>query len=77
MVPAKARACPECGSDDSTGWSDDAQCDRLGVPGESFDYDRYVEEEFSEKTRRTGPHWIWMLVGIALAVWLLVSWFRR
>jgi hypothetical protein len=34
-VPVKALACPECGSDESTGWSEDTMYDDLGL--EFFD----------------------------------------
>lgn len=34
-VPQKALACPECGSDDQTGWSEDTLYDGTGI--EFFD----------------------------------------
>ncbi|MBM3822753.1 MAG: zinc-ribbon domain-containing protein [Verrucomicrobia bacterium] len=76
MIPERARACPDCGSDENTGWSDDAQADRLGLPQEGFDYDRYVEEEFDEPRKRQGPHWLWVLVAAGLAAWMLLAWIR-
>ncbi|MCP4373978.1 MAG: zinc-ribbon domain-containing protein, partial [Deltaproteobacteria bacterium] len=30
-VPSKARACPECGSDENTGWSEETMYDDLGL----------------------------------------------
>lgn len=33
-VPLKSLACPECGSDKNTGWSDDTIYDGLGLPEE-------------------------------------------
>ncbi len=30
-VPSKAKACPECGSDDNTGWSEDTMYDGLDL----------------------------------------------
>ncbi len=51
-VPRNAKACPECGSDESTGWSDSAQAGRLGIPEESFDYDQFVEEEFTPEKQQ-------------------------
>ena len=43
-VPAGARACPACGADEETGWSQSAHCDRLGIPDpdEPFDYGGFV-----------------------------------
>jgi hypothetical protein len=31
-VPSRALACPECGSDDRTGWSEDTLYDGLDLP---------------------------------------------
>ncbi|MBB6429997.1 zinc ribbon domain-containing protein [Algisphaera agarilytica] len=31
-VPSGALACPECGSDEETGWSDDTMYDGLDLP---------------------------------------------
>ncbi|MDB6021836.1 MAG: hypothetical protein JWQ04_1693, partial [Pedosphaera sp.] len=41
-LPPKAKACPECGSDDETGWSEAAAADGLGLPDEKFNYDDFV-----------------------------------
>ena len=37
-VPPKARACPECGADEATGWSEEAHASGLDLPDEDFDY---------------------------------------
>lgn len=50
-VPDDARACPECGSSEETGWSDEAAADRLGLPAQDFDYERYVKEEFGPEDK--------------------------
>jgi hypothetical protein len=66
-VPPNAKACPECGSDESTGWSEDADRDRLGLPEENFDYDDFVKREFDGKQpKRRGPHWLWWLAALLL-----------
>ncbi len=78
-VPLRARACPECGADEQTGWSDKAHAQRLGLPDEEFDYDEFVKEEFGPKDRirPTGVSWIWWVTALillaALAAWLLGS----
>lgn len=43
LEPA-ALACPDCGSDWNTGWSEDAEVD-----WETPDYDELLESEFGEK----------------------------
>ena len=75
-VPPNAKACPECGSDEQTGWSQEKNADGLGLPEEKFDYDDYVKREFGAK--QVLPHgvsWFWWVVGIlvlATLVFLLV-----
>ena len=49
-VPPKARACPECGADEQTGWSDEARVDGLDLPDENFDYNDFVKREFGGKS---------------------------
>ena len=66
-VPPDAKACPECGSDDETGWSEEAYAPNPDVPDEDFDYDKYVKSEFGGKD--PVPHgipWFWWLIGILL-----------
>jgi zinc-ribbon domain len=79
-VPSHARACPECGADEQTGWSDRAHADRLGIPDEDFDYDDYVQEEFGGKSNAPiKPHgitWLWWVVALGLVL-LLFSWWLR
>ena len=67
-VPDKARACPECGADEKTGWSEQAQAQRLGLPDDSFDYDEFVKEEFGagSKVRPRGVRWFWWVVTVLL-----------
>ncbi len=76
-VPANAKACPECGSDEQTGWSEQAQSSGLDLPDEQFDYDDYVKREFGAKTPvPRGVHWFWWLVGIAVLVACLLLFLR-
>jgi hypothetical protein len=35
-VPPRARVCPECGSDDETGWSEDTLYDGLDLPDPGY-----------------------------------------
>jgi hypothetical protein len=72
-VPSNAKACPDCGSDEQTGWSEEAANGDLGLPDESFNYDKFVEEEFGEpRARPRGIAWGWWMVALAvLALFLL------
>ena len=76
LVPRQAKACPECGADEKTGWSDSAQADRLGIPDEHFDYDEFVKDEFDSRAKPRGIHWLWWLTALLLAVLFLFFWFR-
>ncbi len=75
-VPRGARACPECGADERTGWSEDAQVERLGIhdPGR-FDYEAFVREEFEGRggRRRGGVGVIWAVVAIVLLLLLVFA----
>lgn len=74
-VPARARACPECGACPETGWSERADADAAGIPDEGFDYQRFVEEEFgAPKVRPRALRWWWWAVGLVLAGLLLLGW---
>ena len=76
-VPENARACPDCGADETTGWSDEAHAERLGIPSEDFDHDAFVEEEFGDPGRRKRPlHWLWYATAIGLLGVTLWWWFR-
>lgn len=74
-VPKNAKACPECGADDETGWNDDAAAQRLGIPTEGFDYEEFVNEEFGGGQRRGLP-WYWVLTGALLLGCLLFGFVR-
>lgn len=68
-VPRNARACPECGSDDSTGWSDEAYASGLGLPDDSFDYEEYSKREFGRPSiKPTRVRWLWWAAAVLLLV---------
>jgi len=66
-VPPRALACPECGSDDETGWKDEAAIyDGLDLPDTEFDYDECVKKEFGGKASSgdNGKRWRWFVVAV-------------
>jgi len=76
-VPPKAKACPECGADEKTGWSDAARADGLDLPDEHFDYDDFVKREFGDKSPvPRGIHWFWWVVALVVAAAFLTFWLR-
>ncbi len=57
-VRVGSAGCPHCGSDERTGWGDAADENALDLPGgyggdESFDYERFVQQEFGGPKRTT------------------------
>ena len=76
-VPPKAGACPECGADEQTGWSDEARVDGLDLPDENFDHNDFVKREFGDKSAvPRGLHWFWWVVALGVAGLLLTFWLR-
>jgi len=76
-VPAKAKSCPECGSDEKTGWSDKTIYDGTGIEEpEEFDYDEWLRRERGVPPRKSGRHRLWWATAaliLGLVLWLLVS----
>ena len=71
-VPARARACPECGSCEETGWSERAELDGPGMPDDEFNYDEFVRREFGNQRpvpRGLSPFW-WVVAVLVLAAFL-------
>ncbi len=64
-----AKACPECGSDEQTGWSEEARYAHLGLPDEDFDYDEFVRKEFGpEPVKPHGIAWFWWVIALFLVI---------
>jgi uncharacterized membrane protein YvbJ len=76
-VPPNATACPQCGADEQTGWSDEARHGDLDLPKENFDYQDFVKREFGGgKPIPRGIHWFWWLVAVLVLAVLLRFWLR-
>ena len=69
VLPRNAKVCPECGSDEKTGWPEKAYADNLGLPDEEFNYEEFVKEEFGSGVGKPrGIHWLWWVTAIILVV---------
>ncbi len=74
-LPRNARTCPECGSDEETGWSEAAESSHLDLPDDSFDYDKFVENEFGgEKVKPPTRSWFWWVVAVMLLLVVVGLW---
>jgi hypothetical protein len=76
-VAAGKRACPECGADERSGWSDDLEATELGLPSdEPFDSEGFRRREFGQSPG-SGPGglpklWVWVAAVVGLA--LILAW---
>ncbi|GEM_PF-351334 len=82
-VPAGAAACPECGSDERTGWSEDETVyDGTGIEEpKEFSYDEWLKKEGVGRKRFSNKR-IWIVVVVllllaALGVYLAKRWASR
>ena len=68
-VPGGSKSCPECGSDDQTGWSEDTYLDGVSLP----DPDEEFDDEASKPKGILGPaRLLWIAFAVILvALWLL------
>ena len=68
-IPRNAKACPECGADERTGWRETSVYDDLDLPESAWS-----EDEPSETGRSTprvnGVPWYWWCVGAVLVALL-------
>lgn len=77
-IPRGAKACPECGADERTGWreNDATRYDGLDLPESAFEDDEAPARAISRRppTRRVnGIAWYWWVVGVALALALVLG----
>jgi predicted nucleic acid-binding Zn ribbon protein len=64
-IPRNARACPECGADERTGWRESSIYDGLDLPGE--------EPADSSANARRPVSIFWLLVGIGLLALMILG----
>lgn len=72
-IPRTARACPECGADERTGWreNDDTRYDGLDLPDSAFADDSAPQP--ARRPLRRGIPWYWYVVGILLLASLILG----
>lgn len=68
-VRRNARACPECGADEKSGWKMDGSThDGLDLPDEDFDYELFVATEFGGGRRKSSAQLVWAAVALTLLI---------
>jgi hypothetical protein len=67
-VPRSARACPECGADDRSGWNEtETRTDGLDLPDENFDYEETLKNEgLRPRVTARGVPVFWWCTGLLL-----------
>lgn len=65
-IPRSAKACPECGADERTGWREQSVYDDLDLPDEAWTDDNEAKKPTPVSKRVNGVPWYWWLVGAIL-----------
>ena len=72
-MDAGAAACPSCGSDELTGWSEETSLDGIDLGMDEFDDDEYqqaIDQEFGRGGHRYPP--VWQVICAAIILLFLV-----
>jgi len=69
-VPRKAKACPECGACEKSGWSRDQYLDDVNLPSSTLDYMDSAGRERGSARKKTGMQRFWLIIAILI----IVSW---
>ena len=72
-IPRHAKACPECGADERTGWRETNLYDGLDLPDAAFDDAGARTKRGPAKPQVNGVAWYWWVIGVLLLVALVVS----
>jgi hypothetical protein len=68
-VPAGAAACPNCGSDERTGWSDTSYLDGIDLGADDDEYNELIEQEFpTTSPKKRSLSWVAIVAATLLAL---------
>ena len=70
-IPRHAKACPECGADERTGWRDGSVYDGLDLPDEAFDDEDAPAPSTKRSPSVNGLAWYWWAAGVCLLLLVL------
>ena len=69
-IPRHAKACPECGADERTGWRETSVYDDLDLPESAWSGDNDTEKK-PQTARVNGVPWYWWTAGVVLLLLLV------
>lgn len=72
-MPRNARACPECGADHRSGWSENSEVAGLDLPENEFRYDDWGRAELSNSPKPATIKSLWWIVAMILLIGFLLS----
>lgn len=69
-IPARAKACPQCGADERTGWNEEAtRYDGLDLPDHAFEEESPKRGLRREHIGPTGiPYFTWFVAFVMLVI---------
>lgn len=75
-IPRTAKACPECGADERTGWreTEETSYDGIDLPSSAFEDENTPKPKTAR--RINGLAWYWWLVGVVLLALIAFSFIR-
>lgn len=65
-IPRNARACPECGADERTGWRETSLYDDLDLPDEAYEDDDAPRHSSPLPRTVNGLAWYWWAAAVCL-----------
>jgi hypothetical protein len=72
-IPRNARACPECGADERTGWHETSNYDGLDLPETAWKDDEAKDNSPRLNRHVNGIAWYWWAVGVGLLLLLGIA----
>ena len=72
-IPRNAKACPECGADERSGWREKSVYDDLDLPEEAWQDESASTNRPLPTMRVNGVPWYWWVVGALLLAVLIGS----
>jgi hypothetical protein len=72
-IPRNAKACPECGADERSGWREQSVYDDLDLPEEAWKDETEPKKRQPPSMSVNGVPWYWWMVGALLLSVLIGS----